>query len=252
MLAGLVPEGFRRFQKVVPWGGLFRLDGFGCIHRNLFLCLATPCENLVRGGDTDRDATSGESMLKNSNGRVLWIVLAVGLATPVSAQMSGQGPGLGMHHGADGRGHDERTMPGLRGLDATPEESAELAVMFRNFHKIERSVTNLPNGIRTVTFSSDQAVMNILVSHVAGMIARVKEGRDPKIMIQSPTLDIFFARGDEIETEIDITDEGIVVVQTAKAPELVEALHVHAAEVSDMADRGMAAVHDLMMRRAGN
>jgi hypothetical protein len=32
---------------------------------------------------------------------------------------------------------------------------------------------------------------------------------------------------------------------------LVEALHLHAAEVTDMADRGMAAVHDAMMRRMG-
>ncbi|WP_323769476.1 hypothetical protein [Antarctobacter sp.] len=159
---------------------------------------------------------------------------------------------MGLHHGADGTGHDEMTMPGLRGLDASPEESAELAVMFRNFQKIERSVTNLPNGIRTVTTSSDPEVMDILVSHVAGMIGRVDEGRDPQVFIQSPTLDIFFARGDEIETEIEITEEGIVVIQTSEAPEMVDALQVHAAEVSDMAARGMAAVHEMMMRRAGN
>lgn len=174
------------------------------------------------------------------------------VTSPATSQMAGHGPGMGLHHGADGTGHDEMTMPGLRGLDASPEESAELAVMFRNFQKIERSVTNLPNGIRTVTTSSDPEVMDILVSHVAGMIGRVDEGRDPQVFIQSPTLDIFFARGDEIETEIEITEEGIVVIQTSEAPEMVDALQVHAAEVSDMAARGMAAVHEMMMRRAGN
>jgi hypothetical protein len=33
-------------------------------------------------------------------------------------------------HGADGTGHDEINMPGLRGANATPEESAELAVRY--------------------------------------------------------------------------------------------------------------------------
>jgi hypothetical protein len=71
-------------------------------------------------------------------------------------------------------------------------------------------------------------------------------------MIQSPTLDIFFDRGPAIQSRIDVTDEGIVVVQTSDDPEVVEALHTHAAEVSAMADRGMQAVHEMMMQRAAN
>ncbi len=151
-------------------------------------------------------------------------------------------------HGADGTGHDEVNMPGLRGGNATPEESEELAVIFRNFETITREVTNLPNGIRTVTRSSDEDVMDQLVSHVFGMIRRVEDKDDPEIIIQSRTLDIFFERGDEIETDIELTDEGIVVIQTSQNPELIAALHEHAAEVTDLADRGMAAVHEMMMR----
>ena len=94
--------------------------------------------------------------------------------------------------------------------------------------------------------------MNALTSHVVGMIGRVETGDDPKIMIQSSTLDIFFQRGDALTTEIDVTDEGIIVVQTSDDPELVEAMHQHAAEVSAMADRGMQAVHEMMMAGGGN
>jgi hypothetical protein len=55
--------------------------------------------------------------------------------------------GHGMHgHGADGTGHDEVTMPGLRGLNATPEESAELALMFRNFGTLTREVRTFPTA----------------------------------------------------------------------------------------------------------
>lgn len=170
-----------------------------------------------------------------------------------AAQMHGHGTGGGMHgHGADGSGHDEVNMPGLRGLNATDTESAELATLFLNFQTISREVTNLPNGIETVTRSSDAAVMDALISHVVGMIARVETGDDPEIFIQSPTLGIFFERGMLIETSIDVADEGIVVTQISDDPELVEALQIHAAEVTDMADRGMQAVHEMMMRRAAD
>ena len=172
---------------------------------------------------------------------------------PVAALAQMHGSGAGMHgHGADGTGHDMVNMPGLQGVNATAEESAELAVMFRNFRTFSREVTNLPDGIRTVTRSSDPAVMEVLISHVTGMIARVEAGDDPQVFIQSPTLDIFFARGDRIETDIEVTDDGIVVVQTSDDPEVVSALHTHAAEVSAMAAEGMQAVHEMMMARARN
>ncbi|MCB1450737.1 MAG: hypothetical protein KDJ67_11585 [Nitratireductor sp.] len=173
------------------------------------------------------------------------------------AMMGHDGAGMHMgmhaqHHGADGTGHDEVNMPGLRGENASARESEELAIMFRNFETLSREVTELPNGIRTVTKSSDEAVMAALASHVSGMIGRVENKDDPKIFIQSPTLDIFFARGDKIHSEIDVNDEGIVVVQTSDDPEVVAAMHTHAAEVSAMAERGMQAVHEMMMKRAGN
>lgn len=179
------------------------------------------------------------------------LAIALVLATDAQAQMAGQGGGHGMihGHGADGSGHDEVTMPGLRGLDATPEESAEMALMFRNFRKLERSVMILPNGIATLTSASDPGVMDALVSHVTGMITRVEEGRDPQVFIQSPVLDIIFERRARLRTEIEMTDAGIKVTQTSDDPELVAALHRHAGEVTDMAEQGMHAVHMRMMRQ---
>ena len=155
-------------------------------------------------------------------------------------------------HSTNGMGHDIKNMPGLRGANASQAESDVLAVMFENFDTISREVTNLPNGIRTVTRSSDEAVMAVLVSHIIGMIDRVERGDDPQIFIQSPTLDILFLNGAEMQSQIDVTDEGIVVVRTSTDPDVVAALHIHAAEISDMADRGMQAVHEAMMQRAGN
>ena len=163
------------------------------------------------------------------------------------AKMHGENSAHGGHGGH--QGHDMATMPGLRGRDATAEESEELAVMFRRFEEITRSVENLPDGIRTVTFAQDEALMGVVASHVIGMIDRVDMGRDPEVIIQSPTLDILFERRASIVTEMDMTEEGIVVIQTSDDPDVVAALQTHAAEVSAMVDRGMEAVHEMMAAR---
>lgn len=155
-------------------------------------------------------------------------------------------------HGANGVAHDERMMPGLAGENISDEESEEMRVLFRNFTTLSREVTNLSDGIRTVTRSTDPAVMEALVSHVIGMIDRVDQADNPKVIIQSPTLDIFFVRGEGITTDIDVADKGIIITQTSDDPELVAALQTHAAEVSDMAARGMQAVHEMMAARANN
>ena len=147
------------------------------------------------------------------------------------------------------RQHDEGKMPGLRGENAAVEESSDLEVLFRNFETITREVVNLPNGIKSVTRSSDPEVMEVLVRHSIGMIQRVEQKDDPKIEIQSPTLNAFFMHGEQIKSAMDVTDEGLVIIQTSKNPVLVNALHVHAAEVSAMADRGMDAVHEMMMKQ---
>lgn len=173
-----------------------------------------------------------------------------GLHAGGGAQGTMHGTMNGAHHGTHGGGHDEVTMPGLRGLNASPEESADLQLMFRAFQTLTRQVDLLPDGIRTVTASSDPQVTEALVRHVAGMIGRVESGDDPQIFVQSPTLDIFFARGTALRNEIEVTETGVIVTQRTDDPELVQALHTHAAEVTAMTEGGMAALHQMMMQRA--
>ena len=154
------------------------------------------------------------------------------------------------HHAATGTAeHDEATMPMLHGADTTPEEVGDLQALFVDHTLLQRSVENLPNGIRTVTETDDEALRAALVGHVVGMLARVEEQRDPQIPIQSPTLDPIFASGPGITTTIEMTDTGIDVIQTSDDPAIVAALQTHAAEVSDLAARGMQSVHEAMMNR---
>ncbi|MEK9918918.1 MAG: hypothetical protein VW496_05960, partial [Pelagibacteraceae bacterium] len=109
---------------------------------------------------------------------------------------------------------------------------------------------NVPNGIKTITFSKDEKVRESIINHVSMMTTRMAENKNPEVMIQSPTLTELFKYYDQIETELEVTDTGIAVIQTSKNPEVVKLLQKHAGEISDMVDRGMQAIHERMMRSA--
>jgi hypothetical protein len=170
----------------------------------------------------------------------------MGMQGEMGPAMRGQ-MGRGMHGrmGAGGMG-----MMGMGHGSATPTEMDEIHGMLLNHDRIKRTVTNLSNGIRTVTVSDDPEIAATIASHVAAMGKRVKEGRDPDLPIQSPTLKIIFKNRDKITTTYESTPKGIVVVQTSDDAETVAALQKHAAEVTDLANRGMVAAHETMMKNA--
>lgn len=188
------------------------------------------------------------------------LILAATLVAPLAAlapapaalaqQGTGHGMGHGMGHGGGhgighGMGHGMGMM--LQGGTATDTERAELYALFMYHPAIRRSVENLPDGYRSVTESDVPELAAIIVSHVTGMLARLEEGRDAAMPIQSPTLAILFANRDRISTQLEPTETGIVVIQTSDDPATAAALQTHAAEVSDMAARGMRPVHERMM-----
>ncbi len=163
------------------------------------------------------------------------------------------GPGMHGQMGSEMRGQMGRGGMGMMGMShgsATAAEMDEIHSMLFNHDSIKRTVTNLANGIRTVTESDDPKMAATIASHVAGMGKRVTEGRDPDLPIQSPTLKTIFKNRDKIATNYESTPKGIVVVQTSDDAETVAALQKHAAEVTDLANRGMVAAHETMMKNA--
>lgn len=157
------------------------------------------------------------------------------------------------HHGSHGtHKHDEVNMPGLQGKDTTEAEVNDLKNIFKNHKKIKREVVNIENGIKTITESKDEKVRQSIIDHVTMMVTRMQEGKNPEVMIQSPTLTKLFDYYQEIDTEIELSDDGIALIQTSKNPKVVELLQKHASEINDMVDRGMQAVHERMMRSKNN
>jgi hypothetical protein len=185
------------------------------------------------------------------------IVLAfVFLAAAAVAEQSGMGyaamrsesvmlPGMmAEHRGMMGMG------PGGMGMDHDSRTVAEMAVIHElvlNHDRIERTVTNLPDGIRTVTESDDPTVAAWIQEHVASMVDRVDAESDPGLPMESPALRSILTNGDKVETTVETTEKGAIVTQRSTDPDTVAALQEHAAEVSDLVDGGMMAMRAAMV-----
>lgn len=151
------------------------------------------------------------------------------------------GMGPGMMHGMGSRGMGGGPMAGrMQHDEAFAADMRLVHEMLAYNERIKRTVTNLPDGIRTVTESDDAQVAQSIVAHVASMEKRLGEGRVFNLF--SPTLPVLFEKKDRIRTKVEATDKGVTVVQTSDDAEVVAALQAHALEVSELARDGMAAM----------
>jgi hypothetical protein len=146
--------------------------------------------------------------------------------------------------------HDGAPMM-MQGGDASRGETGDIHSLFANNEAIRRTVTNRPDGIRTVTESDDPEVAATIKRHVDDMMKRVAEKRDPGLAIESPALRAIFENYDKIATSIEQTEKGVIVTQTSADATTVALLQKHAGEVTAFVDNGMDAVHTAMMQNMG-
>lgn len=147
----------------------------------------------------------------------------------------------GADPGATGSGHGAGMMA----------QMGDIHELFGNHDRITRTVTNLADGIRTLTESADPHVAQLIKDHVTDMGQLVEAGSDPGLPVESPALRLIYRNHDRIQTTFQTTPAGIIVVQTSTDAETVAALQQHAAEVSEFVKDGMAAMHRAMMQNGG-
>jgi len=174
--------------------------------------------------------------------------LGLGAAIAVAyAHPGGMGPGMMRGMGPAGMAGGPMRGPMGAGMKHDAAFAGDMQLvhgMLDGHESIKRTVTNLPDGIRTVTESDDAQVAQTIKAHVASMEKRLVEGRVFNLF--SPTLPVLFEKKDRIRTKVEMTDKGSTVTQTSDDPQVVAALQAHAVEVSELARDGMAA----MMRGA--
>lgn len=129
--------------------------------------------------------------------------------------------------------------------------AADMGVTMNLVHAntlIDRSVTQLPNGITTLTESSDPSIAQDIQVHVARMTARLSEGQEFNLF--STTLPVIFDKASDITTVVEYTPRGARVTQTSSDPIAVQALQAHANEVTELVKEGRAAFHRGLRARA--
>lgn len=171
------------------------------------------------------------------------------------AQSSGSGPGMGHDHGAAGHGPmmgqgmstgGQGRMGGPTGMltqqDANSATDMGLVMnLVHNNTQIKRTVTRLPDGIRTVTESDDPRIAQDIKAHVASMSGRLKDGKEFNIF--STTLPVIFDNAKNIKSVVEFTDKGAIVTRTSTDAKVAAALQAHAGEVTELVQEGPTAFH---------
>jgi len=122
--------------------------------------------------------------------------------------------------------------------------AADMGVTMNLVHantKIRRTVTRLPDGIKTVTESDDPKIAQDIKAHVASMSGRLQEGKEFNIF--STTLPVIFDNAKNIKSKIEFTAKGAIVTRTSPDPKVALALQAHADEVTELVKEGPVAFH---------
>ncbi len=148
----------------------------------------------------------------------------------IHGPVAGGGMGLGM-----GRGPG--AMQGMQG------DMTTLHAMFADRDKINRTVTNLPDGAEAVTESDDEAIANMLKEHVPAMEDRVLGNKPLPPMTFHPIFVELIKHADDYSLTYEETDKGMKVRYHADDPYVIMLVQEHAKLVSRFIKNGMEEIH---------
>jgi len=121
-------------------------------------------------------------------------------------------------------------------VNSMPEDRDIFHFLLQNHTKLTRKVTELENGVETLTESSDPALVGKIQEHVASMAGRVEDGR--RIRMWDELYQEIFKHADKIEMKLENTEHGIKVVETSDDPYVVKLIQSHAKVVSGFVEKG--------------
>jgi hypothetical protein len=132
----------------------------------------------------------------------------------------------------------------MRGGMGDPSHQADMQVfhdLLEHRAKITRTVTNLPNGIDTLTLSDDPVVAGKLRGHVASMTKRMEENRP--IHLRDPFFAEMFRQAKHVTIKVEPVPTGVRVIETSDDPYTVTLLQEHARIIELFLKNGMAEMH---------
>lgn len=123
------------------------------------------------------------------------------------------------------------------------EDMTTLHAMFADRDKIQRTITNLPDGAEAVTESDDEKIASLLQQHVPAMDGRVTGNNPLPPMTFHPIFVELIKHSDEYTLTYEETPKGMKVKYTSADPYVVMLVQEHAKLVSRFIKNGMEEVH---------
>lgn len=120
--------------------------------------------------------------------------------------------------------------------------------LFMRHAAVDRSVTDVPGGVRAETTSRDPETAALILQHVADMYRRLDEDK-PFPYPASPSVGAMFSRSRAYARKLEALSNGVAVTETSDDPRMVEVIRAHAREITGFVKEGMPAMMRGMMGR---
>ena len=121
--------------------------------------------------------------------------------------------------------------------------------MFNRHQQINRTVEEIPGGVRTTTQSDLPDLTAQLHAHVSSMYSHVDRGVE--VMCMSQSLPTLFRNAGGYRRQLTLTPTGVIAEETSDDPALTEAIRAHAREVTGFVRDGMPPMMRGMMGGSG-
>lgn len=151
--------------------------------------------------------------------------------------------GTGMMSGGRGMGMDMMGGRGVGNMAAMRRDMMGLMSLFEVRDSINRQITDLPNGIETITESENETAAKAIREHVAAMYQRLEKNEPLPMMTRDPLFVEVFNHASKIKLKLENTPKGLKVLETADDPYVVKLLQAHARVVDAFIANGMDEVH---------
>lgn len=149
-------------------------------------------------------------------------------------------------HGMAGHGGEAAGVLGK----SKPELMADAHQLLDDHASVTRTVEQLPNGVRTVTTTSDPELVAVLQRHPREMAAHLKAGG--RVRNGDPVFRGLADHAQEVDIQYKDIENGVIATVTSKNEAVVELIRQHAAKVTAMSERGRAAMHEGMVGKGGH
>lgn len=149
-------------------------------------------------------------------------------ATQPASELQPGGAGRGGRQGM-GRGRG-----GSHGMSDAEHE--RVRALLDNHQHIQRTVEQIPGGVKTTTTTDQPDLVATLRTHVREMTTRLKSNRP--VRLWSPVFRDVFDHADKIEISDQEVPNGIVVTETTTDAEVVPMIRAHANSLSGFVAQG--------------